>query len=234
MPACSPATLDLLFAGIDLKETPDGRVLLLRGKSLPGLLYYERHTGQPISTALADLLHRAAPPPAPGPPRRDPPPVNHSTKEERQWPETHRQAQQETLRLKGRPSRRSGSSPTPRSASSRCATSPPSSGQLGDRQGLLGRQGLAEGRLRRAQQAWKEIKEFKDKEKEKDEGEGQGEQEAGEGEARDQGAEGREARAGRRVRPGSRTARPAHRSGDPRAVRHVGAGSTSSPTRSRR
>ncbi len=29
--------LDLLFAGIDLKETPDGRLRLLRGQSLPGL-----------------------------------------------------------------------------------------------------------------------------------------------------------------------------------------------------
>ena len=36
------------------------------------------------------------------------------------------------------------------------------------RQGFLGRQGLAEGRFRRPQQAWKEGKEFKDKEKEKD------------------------------------------------------------------
>ena len=50
--------LDLLFAGIDLKETPDGEYVCFEVNPCPGFTYYERHTGQPISAALADLLHR--------------------------------------------------------------------------------------------------------------------------------------------------------------------------------
>lgn len=49
--------LDLLLAGIDLKETPDGRYYCFEVNPCPGFLYYERHTHQPISAALADLLH---------------------------------------------------------------------------------------------------------------------------------------------------------------------------------
>lgn len=49
--------LDLLFAGIDLKETPDGDYVCFEVNPCPGFTYYERHTGQPISTALADLLN---------------------------------------------------------------------------------------------------------------------------------------------------------------------------------
>jgi glutathione synthase/RimK-type ligase-like ATP-grasp enzyme len=48
---------DLLFAGIDLKRTPDGEFFCFEVNPCPGFLYYERHTRQPISTALADLLH---------------------------------------------------------------------------------------------------------------------------------------------------------------------------------
>jgi glutathione synthase/RimK-type ligase-like ATP-grasp enzyme len=48
--------LDLLLAGIDLKETPDGDYYCFEVNPSPGFLYYERHTGQPISTALANLL----------------------------------------------------------------------------------------------------------------------------------------------------------------------------------
>ena len=48
--------LDLLFAGIDLKETPDGEFICFEVNPSPGFIYYERHTGQPISAALADLL----------------------------------------------------------------------------------------------------------------------------------------------------------------------------------
>jgi hypothetical protein len=48
--------LDLLFAGIDLKETPDGDFVCFEVNPCPGFIYYERHTGQPISAALADLL----------------------------------------------------------------------------------------------------------------------------------------------------------------------------------
>lgn len=50
------ANLDLLFAGIDLKETPDGEWFCFEVNPCPGFLYYERHARQPISTALADLL----------------------------------------------------------------------------------------------------------------------------------------------------------------------------------
>jgi glutathione synthase/RimK-type ligase-like ATP-grasp enzyme len=49
--------LDLLFAGIDLKETPDGEYLCFEVNPCPGFIYYERHTGQQISAALADLLN---------------------------------------------------------------------------------------------------------------------------------------------------------------------------------
>jgi glutathione synthase/RimK-type ligase-like ATP-grasp enzyme len=47
---------DLLFAGIDLKETPEGEFFCFEVNPCPGFLYYERHTGQPISTAVAELL----------------------------------------------------------------------------------------------------------------------------------------------------------------------------------
>lgn len=50
--------LDLLLTGIDLKETPDGDYYCFEVNPCPGFLYYERQTGQPISAALADLLHR--------------------------------------------------------------------------------------------------------------------------------------------------------------------------------
>jgi len=53
--------LDLLFAGIDLKETPDGDYVCFEVNPCPGFIYYERHTGQPISAALADLLKGTTP-----------------------------------------------------------------------------------------------------------------------------------------------------------------------------
>lgn len=49
--------LDLLHSGIDLKETPDGEWYCFEVNPCPGFLYYERNTGQPISLALAELLH---------------------------------------------------------------------------------------------------------------------------------------------------------------------------------
>ncbi|HEX5325616.1 MAG TPA: hypothetical protein VFW75_03010 [Acetobacteraceae bacterium] len=52
--------LDLLLTGIDLKETPDGDFYCFEVNPCPGFLYYERFTGQPISTALADLLRDGA------------------------------------------------------------------------------------------------------------------------------------------------------------------------------
>lgn len=48
--------LDLLLAGIDLRETPDGDYYCFEVNPSPGFLYYEQHTRQPISAALADLL----------------------------------------------------------------------------------------------------------------------------------------------------------------------------------
>lgn len=50
----------LLFAGIDLKQTPSGEFFCFEVNPSPGFLYYERHTRQPISTAVAELLHRAS------------------------------------------------------------------------------------------------------------------------------------------------------------------------------
>lgn len=55
--------LDLLFAGIDLKETPEGEWYCFEVNPCPGFLYYERHSRLPISAALADLLHAGAPAP---------------------------------------------------------------------------------------------------------------------------------------------------------------------------
>jgi glutathione synthase/RimK-type ligase-like ATP-grasp enzyme len=49
--------LDLLLTGIDLKETPDGDYYCFEVNPCPGFLYYEKYTRQPISTALASLLH---------------------------------------------------------------------------------------------------------------------------------------------------------------------------------
>jgi glutathione synthase/RimK-type ligase-like ATP-grasp enzyme len=48
--------LGLLLAGIDLKETPDGEYFCFEANPSPGFLFFERATGQPISTALAYLL----------------------------------------------------------------------------------------------------------------------------------------------------------------------------------
>ena len=50
--------LDLLHVGIDLKQTPDGEWFCFEVNPCPGFVYYERHTGQPISLALAELLYR--------------------------------------------------------------------------------------------------------------------------------------------------------------------------------
>jgi hypothetical protein len=51
----------LLVSGIDLKRTPEGEYYCFEINPCPGFLYYEQHTGQPISTALAELLHRGVP-----------------------------------------------------------------------------------------------------------------------------------------------------------------------------
>jgi glutathione synthase/RimK-type ligase-like ATP-grasp enzyme len=52
--------LDLLLTGIDLKETPNGDYYCFEVNPCPGFLYYEKYTRQPISTALASLLHHGS------------------------------------------------------------------------------------------------------------------------------------------------------------------------------
>jgi glutathione synthase/RimK-type ligase-like ATP-grasp enzyme len=56
--ACFALTrrLGLLMAGIDLKVTPEGVHHCFEINPAPGFVYYEQHTGQPISAAVADLL----------------------------------------------------------------------------------------------------------------------------------------------------------------------------------
>ncbi|MGH7500751.1 MAG: ATP-grasp domain-containing protein [Longimicrobiales bacterium] len=48
--------LGLDFAGIDLKIAPDGDVYCFEVNPCPAYSYYEAHTGQPISVALANYL----------------------------------------------------------------------------------------------------------------------------------------------------------------------------------
>lgn len=50
--------LDLLLTGIDLKETPEGKYYCFEVNPCPGFIFYERQTGQQISTALVDLLRQ--------------------------------------------------------------------------------------------------------------------------------------------------------------------------------
>jgi glutathione synthase/RimK-type ligase-like ATP-grasp enzyme len=52
--------MDLLLTGIDLKRTPGGDYYCFEVNPSPGFLYYEQHTRQPISAALADLLRHGA------------------------------------------------------------------------------------------------------------------------------------------------------------------------------
>jgi len=46
----------LTVAGIDLRQTPDGRYYCFEANPSPGFIFYERATGQPISEAVARLL----------------------------------------------------------------------------------------------------------------------------------------------------------------------------------
>jgi D-alanine-D-alanine ligase-like ATP-grasp enzyme len=48
--------LELAFAGIDLKITPEGEIFCFEVNPSPGYTYYENHTGQPIAMALARYL----------------------------------------------------------------------------------------------------------------------------------------------------------------------------------
>lgn len=55
------AALELPFAGIDLKVTPEGQVYCFEVNPSPAYSYYELNTGQPIARALAGyLVGRAA------------------------------------------------------------------------------------------------------------------------------------------------------------------------------
>lgn len=54
--------LGLVFAGIDLKITPDHEVFCFEVNPSPAFSYYESHTGQPISSALAYCLMHPLPP----------------------------------------------------------------------------------------------------------------------------------------------------------------------------
>ena len=54
------ATLELPFAGVDLRLSPDGEVCCFEVNPSPAYSYYENHTGQPISTAVAALLAGAS------------------------------------------------------------------------------------------------------------------------------------------------------------------------------
>lgn len=49
--------LELPLAGIDLRRSPEGKYFCFEVNPSPGFLYYEKYSGQPISTAIADLLH---------------------------------------------------------------------------------------------------------------------------------------------------------------------------------
>jgi hypothetical protein len=50
------AAMKLWFAGIDLRQTPDGEWFCFEVNPSPGFSYYENSTGQPISEAVAHLL----------------------------------------------------------------------------------------------------------------------------------------------------------------------------------
>jgi hypothetical protein len=50
------ARLGLRFSGIDLRITPDERVVCFEVNPCPAYAYYEAHTGQPIARAVADHL----------------------------------------------------------------------------------------------------------------------------------------------------------------------------------
>jgi len=48
--------LGLLVAGIDLRQTPDGRWYCFEANPSPGFTFYEKAAGLPITAAVADLL----------------------------------------------------------------------------------------------------------------------------------------------------------------------------------
>jgi glutathione synthase/RimK-type ligase-like ATP-grasp enzyme len=55
------SALNLVIAGIDLKETPDGSYYCFEVNPSPGFAFYEQRTGQAISAALAEVLRGSHP-----------------------------------------------------------------------------------------------------------------------------------------------------------------------------
>jgi glutathione synthase/RimK-type ligase-like ATP-grasp enzyme len=55
------STLGLPLTGIDLKQTPAGEWYCFEVNPAPFFAYYEKHTGQPISAALVELLRVGQP-----------------------------------------------------------------------------------------------------------------------------------------------------------------------------
>jgi len=53
--------LGLDFAGIDLKQTPEGEIYCFEVNPMPGFSYYEAHTGQPIAREVARYLCEEVP-----------------------------------------------------------------------------------------------------------------------------------------------------------------------------
>jgi glutathione synthase/RimK-type ligase-like ATP-grasp enzyme len=62
--ACLQITkgMDLLVAGIDLRETTDGEFYCFEVNPTPGFAFYEERTGQTISHAIAELLRTGSSP----------------------------------------------------------------------------------------------------------------------------------------------------------------------------
>ncbi|MEX1367993.1 MAG: RimK domain-containing protein ATP-grasp [Nannocystaceae bacterium] len=52
--------LELPVAGVDLRETPDGRWVCFEVNPSPGFTWYQRATGLPIAEAICDLLEAGA------------------------------------------------------------------------------------------------------------------------------------------------------------------------------
>jgi len=50
------AALDFVVAGIDLRCTPEGQWYCFEVNPSPCFTYYEYHTGQPLTAAVASLL----------------------------------------------------------------------------------------------------------------------------------------------------------------------------------
>jgi glutathione synthase/RimK-type ligase-like ATP-grasp enzyme len=52
-------SMGLVFAGIDLKVTPDDQIYCFEVNPCPAFSYYEGNTGQPISAGVAACMMEA-------------------------------------------------------------------------------------------------------------------------------------------------------------------------------